>query len=441
MIGQLVVLVVLIGINAFFAATEIAFISINDAKISKQANEGDKKAKQIKKMLQDPSRFLATIQIGITLAGFLSSAFASDAFASKLAPVLDKLFPLGIAFWNPVSIIIVTLILSYFSLVFGELVPKRLAMKYSSKVAGAAVGFIRVLAVIASPFVKFLTFSTNTISKLFGVSENEEEIVTEEDIRDMVDAGEEDGTIEEQEKEMINNVFEFNDKVASEVMKHRTEVFGMEINSDVGEMLDKLDEYKYSRVPIYEDTIDNIKGVLYVKDLFKYIRSNKKIKVKDMLRKAYFVSENKPINQVFKELQVNKVQLAIVVDEYGGTAGIITMEDIIEELVGNILDEYDDDEIEYEILDDNTFRINGNMSIHDFEKIVKITIPEGDYDTISGYLIDQLGRIPKDKEKPVIETENATYKIEKYKDQRIYLIKVCKNNPKPEEKDEEVEDN
>lgn len=442
MIGQLVVLVVLIGINAFFAATEIAFISINDAKISKQANEGDKKAKQIKKMLQDPSRFLATIQIGITLAGFLSSAFASDAFASKLAPVLDKIFPLGIAFWNPVAIIIVTLILSYFSLVFGELVPKRLAMKYSSKVAGAAVGFIRVLAVIASPFVKFLTFSTNTISKLFGVSENEEEIVTEEDIRDMVDAGEEDGTIEEQEKEMINNVFEFNDKVASEVMKHRTEVFGMEINSDIGEMLDKLDEYKYSRVPIYEDTIDNIKGVLYVKDLFKYIRSNKKIKVKDMLRKAYFVSENKPINQVFKELQVNKVQLAIVVDEYGGTAGIITMEDIIEELVGNILDEYDDDEIEYEILDDNTFRINGNMSIHDFEKIVKITIPEGDYDTISGYLIDQLGRIPKDKEKPVIETENATYKIEKYKDQRIYLIKVCKNNPKPEEKEEEeAEDN
>ncbi len=440
MIGQLAVLVVLIGINAFFAATEIAFISLNDAKISKQANEGDKKAKQIKKMLQDPSKFLATIQIGITLAGFLSSAFASDAFASKLAPVLDKLFPLGIAFWNPVSIIIVTLILSYFSLVFGELVPKRLAMKYSSKVAGVAVGFIRVLAVIASPFVKFLTFSTNTVSKLFGVSENEEEIVTEEDIRDMVDAGEEDGTIEEQEKEMINNVFEFNDKVASEVMKHRTEVFGMEINSDIGEMLDKLDEYKYSRVPIYEDTIDNIKGVLYVKDLFKYIRSNKKIKVKDMLRKAYFVSENKPINQVFKELQVNKVQLAIVVDEYGGTAGIITMEDIIEELVGNILDEYDDDEIEYEILDDNTFRINGNMSIHDFEKIVKITIPEGDYDTISGYLIEQLGRIPKDKEKPVVETKNATYKIEKYKDQRIYLIKVCKNNPKPEEKDKEDDD-
>lgn len=430
------VLVVLIAINAFFAATEIAFISINDAKISKQANEGDKKAKQIKKMLQDPSKFLATIQIGITLAGFLSSAFASDAFASKLAPVLDNLLPLGIGFWSTMSIIIVTLILSYFSLVFGELVPKRVAMKYSSKIAGVAVGSIRVLSVIASPFVKFLTLSTNTISRIFGVTENDEEVVTEEDIRDMVDAGEEDGTIEEQEREMINNVFEFNDKVVSEVMKHRTEVFAMEINSDIDQMFNKLDEYKYSRVPIYEDTIDNIKGVLYVKDLFKYIKSNKKIKVKEILRKAYFVSEGKLINQVFRELQQNKVQLAIVVDEYGGTAGIITMEDILEELVGNILDEYDDDEIEYEILDDNTFRINGNMPIYDFEKIVRIDIPEGDYDTISGYLIEQLGRIPKDKEKPVIETENATYKIEKYKDQRIYLIKVCKNNPEPEEIEE-----
>lgn len=440
MIGQLIVLVVLIGINAFFAATEIAFISLNDAKLSKQANEGDKKAKQIKKMLQDPSKFLATIQIGITLAGFLSSAFASEAFASRLAPLLEKLLPMGIGFWNTASIIIVTLILSYFSLVFGELVPKRLAMKYSTKVSRAAVGVIRILSALTRPFVKFLTWSTNTISKMFGVSENEEEVVTEEDIRDMVDAGEEDGTIEEQEKEMINNVFEFNDRVVSEVMKHRTEVFAMDINSDIDEMLLRLDEYKYSRVPIYEENIDNIKGVLYVKDLFKYIRTNKKIKVKDMLRKAYFVSESKPINEVFREFQVNKVQLAVVVDEYGGTAGIITMEDIIEELVGNILDEYDEEEIEYQIIDDNTFKVNGNMTIYDFEKIVKIKIPEGDYDTISGYLIEQLGRIPKDKEKPVIETESATYKIEKSKGQRILLIKVCKNNPEPVEEAQDKED-
>lgn len=433
MISQLLVLVVLIGVNAFFAATEIAFISLNDAKISKKANEGDKKAKQIKKMLKDPSKFLATIQIGITLAGFLSSAFASEAFASRLAPLLDSWFPLGISFWSSVSIIIVTLILSYFSLVFGELVPKRVAMKYSSKIANVAVGFIKVLSVLTAPFVKFLTFSTNTVSKIFGVSENEEEVVTEEDIRDLVDVSEEKGAIEEEEKEMINNVFEFNDKVVSEVMKHRTEVFAMDINSDINELLDELDKNKYSRVPIFEDTIDNIKGLLYVKDLFKYVRSNKKIRIKEVLRKAYFVSENKPINEVFKELQVKQVQLAIVVDEYGGTAGIITMEDIIEELVGNIFDEYDEEEIEYEVIDDNTFRVNGNMTIYDFEKIVKVEIPEGDYDTISGYLIEQLGRIPNEKEKPLIETENATYKIEKYKDQRIWLVKVCKNSPEVEE--------
>ena len=433
MISQLLVLVVLIGINAFFAATEIAFISLNETKISKKANEGDKKAKQIKKMLKDPSKFLATIQIGITLAGFLSSAFASEAFATRLAPILDKWFPLGISFWSSVSIVIVTLILSYFSLVFGELVPKRIAMKYSSKIANIAVGFIKILSVLTAPFVKFLTFSTNTISKIFGVSENEEEVVTEEDIRDLVDVSEEKGAIEEDEKEMINNVFEFNDKVVSEVMKHRTEVFAMDINSDINELLAELDKNKYSRVPIFEDTIDNIKGLLYVKDLFKYVRSDKKIRIKEILRKAYFVSENKPINEVFKELQIRKVQLAIVVDEYGGTAGIITMEDIIEELVGNIFDEYDEEEIEYEVIDDNTFRVNGNMTIFDFEKIVKVKIPEGDYDTISGYLIEQLGRIPNEKEKPLIETENATYKIEKYKDQRIWLVKVCKNSPEVEE--------
>ncbi|MBR2787082.1 MAG: HlyC/CorC family transporter [Clostridia bacterium] len=429
MIGQLLFLVVLISINAFFAATEIAFISLNETKISKKAGEGDKKAKQISKMLMNPSKFLATIQIGITLAGFLSSAFASNTFASKLALALEKYLPLGISFWSSISIIIVTLILSYFSLVFGELEPKRLAMKYSNQIANLSVHIIKVLSAITSPFVRFLTHSTNAISKIFGVSENEEETVTEEDIRDLVDVGEEKGTIEEEEKELINNVFEFNDRVVSEVMRHRTEVFAMDVNSDINELLDELDKNKYSRVPIYDETIDNIKGILYVKDLFKYVRSNKKIRIKEIVRKAYYVSENKPINEVFKELQRNKIQLAIVVDEYGGTAGIITMEDIIEELVGNILDEYDEDEIEYEIIDENTFRINGNMTIHDFEKIVKIHIPEGEYDTISGYLIEQLGRIPNEREKPVIETEEATYKIEKYKDQRIFLIKVCKNNP------------
>ena len=245
---QIIVLIVLIALNAYFASAEIAFISLNDAKIEKEAKEGNKKAKQIYKMVKEPSKFLATIQIGITLAGFLSSAFASETFASELAPILNNLIPLGIGVWNSISIVLITIILSYFTLVFGELVPKRIAMKNYEKIAYGTVGVIRVIAIITSPFVKLLTASTNLISKIFGVSPEDEETVTEEEIRMMVDVGEEKGTIEEEEKELINNVFEFNDKVVSEVMIHRTEIFAVDIKSNVSDILEEIDEFKYSRM-------------------------------------------------------------------------------------------------------------------------------------------------------------------------------------------------
>lgn len=428
MISQIIVLFVLIFLNAFFAMTEIAFISLNDAKISKQAKEGEKKAKQISKMLKNPSKFLATIQIGITLAGFLSSAFASDTFADKLAPVLESWLPLGMGIWKGISIIIITMILSYFTLVFGELVPKRLAMKNHEKIAYATIGIIRAISIITAPFVKLLTFSTNVVSKFFGVNENEEETVTEEEIRMMVDVGEEKGTIEEEEKELINNIFEFNDKTVAEVMIHRKDVFAVDVNADIYEKLDSIDEYKYSRIPVYEETIDEIVGILYIKDLLKYITAHTKIEIKSIMREAYFVSEHKMINDLFKELQKNKTQMAIVLDEYGGTAGVITMEDILEELVGNIFDEYDEEEPDYKKIDDNTFLINGSVSIYDLRKILNVEIEEGEYDTLSGYLTEKLGRIPEDNEKPVIETPKVTFKIEEYEDKRIKMVKACKNN-------------
>ena len=263
---SLLVLAILIFVNAFFAAAEIAFISLNDAKIDKQAKEGNKKAKKIRKMLKEPSKFLATIQIGITLAGFLSSAFAADAFASELAPKLNSLINLGINTWNTISIIIITLILSYFSLVFGELVPKRMAMKNPEKIAFGSIGVIRLIHIIASPIVNFLNFSTNSICKLFGIGPQDEETVTEEEIRMMVDVGEEKGSIDEEEKELINNVFEFNDKTVSDVMIHRTEVYAIDIQSNIEDILSELKEYKYSRIPVYEENIDNIVGVLFIKD-------------------------------------------------------------------------------------------------------------------------------------------------------------------------------
>ena len=428
MITQIAILVILIGLNAFFAASEIAFIALNDTKIEKQAKEGNKKAKQIEKMLEAPSKFLSTIQIGITLAGFLSSAFASDAFASKLAPVLNNMIPIGINIWQNISILIITIILSFFTIVFGELVPKRLAMKHYEKIAFATIGIIRTISIITAPFVKLLSVTTNAISKIFGVGENEEEIVTEEEIKMMVDQGKEDGTIQEDEKEYINNVFEFNDIVASEIMTHRTDMFAVDINTGANELLEEIikDDCKHSRIPVYDETVDEIKGILYVKDIIKNI-GKKTFKIKNIMKEAYFVSQNKLINELFKEMQKNKKQMAIVVDEYGGTAGLITMEDILEEIVGDIFDEYDEFEEEYEKIDDKTYIISGKMPIYDVNKLLNSNIPEGDYDTLSGYLQEELGRIPTDEENPIIETKELTFKIEEYEDKRIIKVKVCKN--------------
>ena len=442
MLAQLIVLGILIFLNAFFAASEIAFISLNDAKIEKQAKEGNKKAEQIEKMLRTPSKFLATIQIGITLAGFLSSAFASDTFAEKLAPMLYQLMPfINLGVWKSISIILITIILSFFTLVFGELVPKRLAMKNYEKIAFGTIGVIRVISIVTSPFVKFLTFVTNTISKLFGVGENDEESITEEEIKMMVDQGEEKGTIKEEEKELINNVFEFNDITVSEIMRHRKDIFAVDINISTDELIDELskEEYRYSRIPVYDETIDEIKGILYVKDVLKNI-NKKSFKVKNVVKDAYFVSQNRLINEVFKEMQKNKTQIAIIVDEYGGTAGLITMEDILEELVGDIYDEYDKVEKEFERIDENTYLLAGNVPIYDVNKILNADIPEGDYDTISGFLLEKLGRIPEDEETPIIETEKVTYKIEEYEDKRILKVKACKNNIEKLKKDTDIKE-
>lgn len=430
---QIIIIFILIFLNAFFAASEIAFISLNDAKIERLSKEGNKKAKKIKEMLVNPSKFLATIQIGITLAGFLSSAFAAESFANKLAPMLNSWIPqLSIGVWNNISIIIITLVLSYFTLIFGELVPKRIAMKNYEKIAFASIGIIKVISIITSPFVKILTFSTDVISKLFGISENDEEVVTEEEIRMMVDMGEEKGSIDEEEKDMINNVFEFNDKVVSEIMIPRTQIFAVEKNITIAETIEALSEEKnkYSRIPVYNENIDNIEGIIYIKDILLSMK-NKNEKIKNLVKDVYFVPETKLINEVFEELRKNRKQIAIVVDEYGGTSGIVTIEDILEEIVGEIYDEYDEKEEVIKKLDNNTFLFSGNISIYDVEDTLNIKIHEGDYDTLSGYLVNEIGKVPtKSDVGKVVECENIVYKIEQVKDKYISKVKICKiNNP------------
>ena len=305
---QIIVLIILILINAYFAATEIAFISLNDAKINLMAKEGNKKAKKIAKMLKSPSKFLSTIQIGITLAGFLSSAFAADAFASELAPILNNIIPsIPLGVWNTIALILITMILSYFTIIFGELVPKRIGMKYCEQVAFGTIGIIRVISFLTAPFVKILTISTNIVSKVFGVSESEEETVTEEEIRMMVDVGGEKGTIATEEKEMINNVFEFNNRAVSEIMVYRTDIFAIELNTTISELEESGFDYRYSRIPVYEDTIDNIKGIIYMKDILRESK-NKNTKVKKLMREAYMTSMMK-FKKCIKRLMIKHIYL------------------------------------------------------------------------------------------------------------------------------------
>ena len=419
--SEIIMLFCLILLNAFFAMTEIAFVSLNDAKIDLLAKSGDKKAQKIKKLLDVPSKFLATIQIGVTLAGFLSSAFAAESFADDLAPLLTPL--LGNSA-KSVAIILVTILLSFFTLIFGELVPKRIGMKNHEKIAFATVGIIRAISIILAPFVKILTFATNAVSKLFGVTESDEEIVTEEEIRMMVDAGEEKGAIEEEEKEMINNVFEFNDISVSAIMTPRNDIFALDLNITVSELFDELgNDRTYSRIPVYDEDPDDIKGILYVKDV---LNKPKDTKIADLIREPFYVPETMKINELFDALKLQKIQIAIVVDEYGGTAGLVTMEDVLEEIVGDIFDEYDEIENLYEAIDENTYIFDAGITIYDLSKVLDIDIEEGDYDTLSGYFLELLGRMPKENEHPTVTTDKLEMTVEEFKDNRILTVKIHK---------------
>ncbi len=399
MITAILFLFVLIAVNSFFAASEIALISLNDNKIKIMAEEGDKKAKQLIKLLGEPSRFLATIQIGITLAGFLASAFAAESFADPLVNILKGLnLPISESLLKVTTVIVITIILSYFTLVLGELVPKRVAMKKSEKIAFFVVTPLTVLSKVTSPFVKLLTASTNFFVRLFGIDPHSiDDDVTEEEIRMMVDVGEEKGAIDEREKIMINNIFEFNNKTAEDIMTHRMELVGIPANIELRKLLSIIKEEQYSRIPIYEENIDNVIGILHVKDLLTLIAENaeKDFKLEPFIRKPFFIPIHKKIDELFIDLQVAKTHIAIVIDEYGGTAGIVTIEDLVEEIVGNIFDEYDEEEDkELKQIDELTFEASGMISLYELEEYLDVELPVEDYETLNGFFISLFGNIP-----------------------------------------------
>jgi len=425
---EIVVLIVLILINAFFAASEIALITVNDNKIRIMAENGNKKAAIIHKLTSEPSGFLATIQIGITLAGFLASAFAADTFATVL---VDYLVARGIEIPRNVlstaSVIVITLVLSYFTLVFGELVPKRLAMKKAESIAMLAASPLHVLSKVVAPFVKLLTFSTNMTVRLFGVDPNaEDEEASEEEIRMMIDTGLERGTIQANERIIINNVFELDNKDAADVMTPRTDVAAIPVDISRDDAIALATAEKYTRYPVYEGHIDNVIGMLHVKDMIGYLVRDgaRSWDVRAFMRPPYFVSEHQRGDTLLEEMQQNRIHMAIVVDEYGGTAGIVTIEDLIEEVIGNIYDEYDMDETDYEQIDESTYIFPGSARLDEVRRVVPAELPLEDYDTLSGFVIGTLGRIPTRSEKPEFEYEHFRYKVEEVGRQRINRVRV-----------------
>jgi putative hemolysin len=410
---NLFVLFVLIIINAFFAMSEIAIISLNTNRIKKLAEKGNKKAFLLMNIIKYPSDFLATIQVGVTLSGLLASAVAAEKF-SKI--IVYKLYfvPINPEILSVISLILITMILSYFTLVFGELIPKRIAMKYSEKISLNIVDIIWLFYKLARPFVKFLAISTDKILNIFGINaEKTDSFVTEEDILTLVDASEETGVLEQNGINMIKNIFEFEDKNISEIMTHRTVMTAVNQETSMQDFLKIAKEEGYSRIPIFKDNLDNIVGIVYVKDLLPLINSQniEKLNINDYARNPIYFPETTKCSKLLMEFQEKKIHLAIVVDEYGGTSGLITMEDLLEIIVGNIQDEYDEEGQKIKMLSDNKYIFDGSVTLDKIEKIFKSDIfEENDFETISGFLINYLGKIP-DKGETVSLTAND---IEEY---------------------------
>lgn len=436
--SQMFIILLLVGINAFFAASEMAIVSIRQSRLKPLIEEGNKSAKIVDKFIEEPSKLLATIQVGVTFAGFFASALGAKTIAVHLSDILKRSNQSVIsAYADTISFFVITLIISYITLVLGELVPKRMALEWSEKIALSVARPILFLSKIAFPVVKLLTSSTNLIVKLMGGSaKSHDDQITEEEIRLMINVGEEKGIIRETETEMINSIFEFDDTVVKEVMTPRTDIAAININASLEEIMDVIVEEHFSRIPVYEETIDNIIGLLYVKDLFGMMKYGREfeISLKDIIRPAYFVPEYKKIDELFKEMQKSKTHIAIVIDEYGGTAGLITIEDLLEEIVGNIFDEYDDEILEYEKLDENTYLINGMLSIDEVNDIMHTELPEDEmeFDTISGMILSLSGKMPEVGDE--VEFDGVEFRIEEVDDKRITKIKVKK---RPEEMEEE----
>ncbi len=430
MIGQIILQIILIALNAVFACTEVAVISTNDVRLDKLAASGNKRAVRLKKLTDSPTRFLATIQVAITLAGFIGAAFAADSFSEYLTSAILKT-GIGIpaAVIKKVSVILITLVLSFFTLVLGELVPKRVAMKDPEKIALAMSGAITLVSKIFAPFVWLLNASANGILRLLGIDpESEDDAVTEEEILMMSDAGAEKGTIDEDENRIIKNVFAFDDMTAEQVCTHRTDVDVLWNDDDVSIWEETIHRTRHSAFPICGESVDNVIGVLNAKDYFRLEDKSKENIMKNAVREPSFVHENMKADRLFDEMkQRGADHFAVVVDEYGGMSGIITITDLVEELVGDFADDPEDEPaVRLEKTGENVWTVPGITSLSDICEELDVVLPADKFETFGGYVIAELGEIPKDGSQLTLKAGGLSIEVLEVKHHRIEVCRVEK---------------
>lgn len=439
MIMQILLQIMLILLNAVFACAEIAIISMNDNKLASMAANGDKRAIRLARLTSQPARFLATIQVAITLSGFLGSAFAADNFSDTL---VDWLVSIGVSLpaktLDTISVILITLLLSYFTLVFGELVPKRIAMKRAESLALAMSALITFISHLFAPIVWFLTVSTNGILRLFGIDPNtEENNVSEEEIRMMVDVGSEKGVIDPEEKEMIQNVFEFDDLTVDEFATHRTDISLLWLEESVEEWAKTIHETRHSLYPICDETVDHVIGILNAKDYFRLEPKTKENILENAVKPAYFVPETVCADVLFRQMKKTRNHFAVVLDEYGGMVGIVTMSDLLEQLVGDL--ETEDIELnqeqDIERIDSSTWKIRGCATLDKVAKELSISLPVEDYDTFSGFIFGSYGSIPEDGTTFELDSHTLHIQVLSIADHKIEKTIVCME-PAPTDKEE-----
>ncbi len=439
MFGAIILQFVLIFLNAVFASAEIAVISTNETKLQKMAERGDKRAKRLVKITSQPARFLSTIQVAITLAGFLGSAFAADNFAGPLTNVLVKAgLPLPASVINSICVILITLILAYFNIVLGELVPKRIAMKRAEKTALGISGVLRFVSVIFAPIVWLLTASTNGLLRLFGINPGEdEEEVTEEEIMMMAEAGSEKGSIDSEENELIKNIFEFKEQTVGEVCTHRKDTDLLFLSESDEEWAARIASTRHTYYPICGKGIDDIAGVLSTKDYFRLDDKSRENVMKKAVSAAVFVTENTPANTLFYKMKISREYFAVVVDEYGGMSGIVTMHDLLELLVGDLTEKDDKEEYEISRLSETEWEITGLAPIDKVEASLGVKLPEEEsehFETFGGYVCGMMGTLPEDGASFELSTEQMNVRVLSVEDRCIKRVIVTLPERKAEEK-------